>query len=75
MMKKSKKLTPRQKMALVFINEYHHYYIEMPTFGEIAESLGICRSTAFGHVAELINKGYLTSQGTIRGLEFTGKAI
>ncbi len=62
-------------MALVFINEYFHYYLEMPTFREIAESLGICRSTAFAHVSELIEKGYLTSQGSIRGLDFTDKTV
>lgn len=74
-MKPSKKPTPREKKVLLIIIMFYNMFGEMPTFQELANMMNRSRTTIFEQVGYLVKKGYLTSQGTIRGLEFTGKEL
>lgn len=74
MAKATKKLTPKQIQTLIFIQAYCNETCCMPSFGDIADHLKTCRSNAFELVDKIIDKGYLTSTGCVRGLEFTNKA-
>ena len=72
-MKKNKKATPREKVVYERILLHEKYMNEMPTYQEIAGMTNRSKATIYENVQNLIDKGYLTSQGTIRGLEFTDK--
>ncbi len=74
-MKKSTKPTPREKIVFQAIVKCDRYNCEMPTYQEIADEVKRSRTTVFENVQNLIDKGYLSHQGFIRGLEFTGKVI
>jgi len=68
-------LTPRQLQIFKRIAEFQLTHSYSPTIGELAEELGISRSTAFEHIGELRKKGQLTaSPGRARSLMLTPKA-
>ncbi|KKM63967.1 hypothetical protein LCGC14_1506170 [marine sediment metagenome] len=72
-MKPTKKTTPRERLIYQAIFVHNDLHQEMPTYQEIADRVERSRTTVFEQVSSLINKGFLTSQGTLRGLEFTNK--
>ncbi|MFC1677196.1 transcriptional repressor LexA [Planctomycetota bacterium] len=68
-------LTPRQMQLLKAIAQFESSHCYLPTIGELAEQLGISRSTAFEHIAELRRKAMLTrSPGRARSLILTAQA-
>ena len=52
-------LTERQHQVLRFIEEYRREHGIAPTLEEVGRHLRVHRVTVFGHVEELIRKGYL----------------
>jgi repressor LexA len=52
-------LTERQLQVLRFIEEYRREHAIAPTLEEVGRHLKVHRVTVFGHVEELIRKGYL----------------
>lgn len=68
-------LTPRQLQLLKIISGFQRSRCCSPTIGELAAELGISRSTAFEHIAELRKKGLLSAcPGRARSLKLTSKA-
>jgi repressor LexA len=68
-------LTPRQLQLLKAIAGYQASRCYSPTIGELAFELGVSRSTAFEHTAELRKKGMLWAcPGRARSLKLTSKA-
>ena len=68
-------LTPRQLELLRAIAMFRASRCYLPTIGELAERLGISRSTAFEHIAELRSKKLLASSpGRARSLKLTAAA-
>jgi len=69
------RLTPRQLQLLKAIAGFQASRCYSPTIGELASELGISRSTAFEHIAELRKKGLLpTCPGRTRSLKLTSKS-
>jgi len=67
--------TPRQLQLLKAIRPFQASRCYSPTIGELAAELGVSRSTAFEHIAELRKKGMLSAcQGRARSLRLTSKA-
>ena len=52
-------LTPRQREVVRIIAGYRAEHRISPTLDEIAEQLGVCKVTAFGHVDALVDMGVL----------------
>ena len=70
-----KQLTPRQLQLLRAITSSLDSRCYSPTIAELADELGISRSTAFEHIAELRKKDLLrASQGRARSLRPTLRA-
>ena len=68
-------LTPRQVELLRAIAAFQQSRRFSPTIGELADELGVSRSTTFEHIEELRKKGYLTAQSSrARSLVLTSKA-
>ncbi len=68
-------LTPRQMQLLKAIAGFWASRCYSPTIGELASEMGISRSTAFEHIAELRRKNLLSAcQGRTRSLKLTLKA-
>ena len=68
-------LTPRQLQLLKAIRPFQASRCYSPTIGELAAELGISRSTAFEHIAELRKKGMLSAcPGRARSLKLTSRA-
>ena len=68
-------LTPRQLQLLKAIAVFRASRCYSPTIGELADQLGISRSTTFEHLAELRAKAMLSaSPGRARSLTLTEKA-
>jgi len=68
-------LTPRQLQLLKAIAGFKASRCYSPTIGELASALGVSRSTAFGHIAELRKKSLLSRcRGRARSLKLTSKA-
>ncbi len=69
------RLTPRQLQLLKIIAGSQTSRCYSPTIAELASEVGISRSTAFEHIAELRKKGLLRSYlGRARSLKPTSKA-
>ena len=74
-LKLTSQLTPRQLQLLKTIASFQASRCYSPTIGELAAELGISRSTAFEHIAELRKKGLLSAYpGRARSLKLTSKA-
>ena len=68
-------LTPRQVELLRAIVAFQQSRCYSPTIGELADELGVSRSTTFEHIEELRKKGYLTERSSrARSLILTSKA-
>ena len=68
-------LTPRQLQLLKIISGFQRSRCCSPTIAELAAELGVSRSTAFEHIAELRKKGLLSAYpGRARSLKLTSKA-
>jgi repressor LexA len=68
-------LTPRQTELLKVIAEFQRSRCFSPTIGELADELGVSRSTTFEHIEELRKKGFVSSQSSrARSLELSCKA-
>jgi len=68
-------LTPRQVQLLNAIAGFRSSRGYLPTIGELAESLGVSRTTAFGHIEQLRRKELVLNQpGRARSLNLTSKA-
>ena len=73
--KPTNQLTPRQLQLLKEIASFQMSQCYSPTIAELASELGISRSTAFEHTAELRKKGLLSAYpGRARSLRLTSKA-
>ena len=74
-LKLTSQLTPRQLQLLKTIASFQASRCYSPTIGELAAELGVSRSTAFEHIAELRKKGLLSAYpGRARSLKLTSKA-
>ena len=70
-----KKITPRQLQVLNLLQNYHNRQCYSATIAEMAEHLGVSRTTAFEHIAGLREKGMITtSRGKARSLRLTTQA-
>ena len=58
-------LTDRQHRVLEFIRSYQGERGLSPTLEEVARHIGVHRVTVFGHVRELVRKGYLRKRDRI----------
>ena len=68
-------LTPRQLQLLKIISGFQRSRCCSPTIAELAAELGVSRSTAFEHIAELRKKGLLSAYpGRARSLKLTSEA-
>ncbi len=68
-------LTPRQVQLLSTIAGFRSSRGYLPTIGELAESLGVSRTTAFEHIEQLRRKELVLNQpGRARSLNLTSKA-
>ncbi len=68
-------LTPRQVQLLNAIAGFRSSRGYLPTIGELAESLGVSRTTAFEHIELLRKKELVLNQpGRARSLNLTSKA-
>jgi repressor LexA len=68
-------LTPRQVQLLNAIAGFRSSRGYLPTIGELAESLGVSRTTAFEHIEQLRRKELVLNQpGRARSLNLTSKA-
>ncbi len=68
-------LTPRQLQLLKAIHVFQARRCYSPTIAELASELGISRSTAFEHIAELRKKALLSAlPARARSLKLTSKA-
>jgi repressor LexA len=73
--KLSDELTPRQLQLLKAIAGFKASRCYSPTIGELALELGVSRSTAFEHIAELRKKSLLSRcRGRARSLNLTSRA-
>ena len=73
--KPTTQLTPRQLQLLRAVAGFQASRCYSPTIAESASELGISRSTAFEHIAELRKKGLLSAHpGRARSLRLTSKA-
>jgi repressor LexA len=67
-------MTPRQLQVLKHIAAFHDKQCYSPTIAELANEMGLSRSTVFEHIGELQRKGLLsTSPGRARSLMTTSK--
>jgi len=74
-LKLTSQLTPRQLQLLKTIAGFQASRCYSPTIGELAAELGVSRSTAFEHIAELRKKGLLSAYpGRARSLKLTSRA-
>jgi repressor LexA len=68
-------LTPRQVQLINAIAGFRSSRGYLPTIGELAESLGVSRTTAFEHIEQLRKKELVLNQpGRARSLNLTSKA-
>ena len=68
-------LTPSQEMVLEAIRRYRRAHEGIsPTHQEIADELGVSKTTVFGHVEQLRRKGYVrkTEHYRSRAIELVG---
>lgn len=66
-------LTPRQREVLAIIAAYRHRHGYAPAMQEVADKLGICKTTISEHVGFLERKGYLRrDKHKARSLEVVG---
>jgi len=73
--KPANQLTPRQLQLLKAIHVFQASRCYSPTIAELALELGISRSTAFEHIAELRKKALLSAlPAKARSLKLTSKA-
>ena len=73
--KPTNQLTPRQLQLLRAIRSFQASRYYSPTIAELASELGVSRSTAFEHIAELRKKVLLRAcPGRARSLRLTSKA-
>ena len=73
--KPTNQLTPRQLQLLRAIRSFQASRYYSPTIAELASELGVSRSTAFEHIAELRKKALLRAcPGRARSLRLTSKA-
>jgi len=71
----TKQVTPRQLQLLKAVAGFRASQCYSATIGELASELGVSRSTAFEHIAELRKKGMLSAcRGRARSLNLTSKA-
>ena len=69
------RITPRQLAVLRLIAQFEGSQCYSPTIAELADELGVSRTTVFEHIAELRKKGLLTnSPGRARSSTLTQKA-
>lgn len=69
-------LTPRQTQLLAAIADFQQSRCYSPTIAELAEQLGVSRSTIFEHLEELRKKGFLSDHsGRARSLTLASKAL
>ncbi len=70
-----KELTPRQLQVLRQIHIFQASQCYSATIAELAQQLGVSRTTAFEHVSVLRRKGLmLKSRGRVRSLRLTAQA-
>ncbi|MHC4388316.1 MAG: transcriptional repressor LexA [Planctomycetota bacterium] len=68
-------VTPRQLQLLKAIAAFEASRCYLPTIAELASELGVSRSTAFEHIAELRRKGMLSARpGKARSLRLASRA-
>jgi len=68
-------VTPRQLQVLRIVAELQQSRCYSPTIAEVAEVLGVSRTTAFEHIGALREKGLLAaSRGKVRSLRLTAPA-
>jgi repressor LexA len=68
-------VTPRQLQVLRVIAALQQSWCYSPTIAEVAEVLGVSRTTAFEHIGVLREKGLLAaSKGKVRSLKLTARA-
>lgn len=68
-------VTPRQLQVLRIVAELQQSQCYSPTIAEVAEVLGVSRTTAFEHIGVLREKGLLAkSRGKVRSLSLTARA-
>ncbi len=68
-------VTPRQLQVLRIVAELQQSRCYSPTIAEVAEVLGVSRTTAFEHIGALREKGLLAkSKGKVRSLKLTARA-
>jgi len=68
-------ITPRQLQVLRAVAELQQSRCYSPTIAEVAEVLGVSRTTAFEHIAVLREKGLLAkSRRKLRSLKLTARA-
>lgn len=63
------RLTERQGEVYNYVRRYIDLNEYPPTIAEIADHLGVCGNSAYGHIKALRRKGYLTTApGKVRTL-------
>jgi len=68
-------VTPRQLQVLRIVAEFQQSQCYSPTIAEVADVLGVSRTTAFEHIGALCEKGLLArSRGKLRSLRLTARA-
>jgi len=68
-------ITPRQLEVLKSLWQTEARQCYSPTIGELAEKLGVSRTTVFEHIAALQRKGLISkSKGKARSLKLTAQA-
>ncbi len=68
-------VTPRQLQVLKIVAELQQSRCYSPTIAEVAEVLGVSRTTAFEHIGALREKALLAaSRGKVRSLSLTAPA-
>lgn len=68
-------VTPRQLQVLKIVAELQQSRCYSPTIAEVAEVLGVSRTTAFEHIGALREKSLLAkSKGKVRSLSLTARA-
>lgn len=61
--------TPREQDVLHALAEYRHRHGYSATFANLAQSLGVSRTTAFYHVLQLEKKGHVRRDRRSRSIE------
>ncbi len=73
---KAARLTPRQNQLIKAIERFETSHCCSPTIGELADQIGLSRSTVFEHIAELRKKGIVNSgDGRARSLKIASPEL